>query len=533
MFIKYLNNLKLMRDYVRHNKSYFKKKNCGTNIFLVEFNGWQAMHIAFSYLANYFSEKKNCTVVAFESYSLFKRERENFFDKLKWNLGKIFKLKTFGIYSSFGTRNFLAIKYNELIIKKSIKQYNYFYKKNCTLRKLESLRVENIWIGDLIYDSYLKKYSSITIELNSQNFKFFFLECLKNFYYWLDYFNQNKVKGVVVGHSVYVSAIPLRIADYKKILNFNFSAMSIVNCSKTISYKNKQNSSDIHSRYFKKIFKKFKKLEIKNFLEIGKKYLNKIVTGKSKYAYLTKSTFSKLKNSINYFNNNKKIKVVIYSHLFTDSPHILGNHFFTDFKEWFIFLQKIIKKTDYDWYIKPHPQEDKTTKKTIKIFLKNNRNIKLLPKNLSNLYLAKKIDYALTVFGTVASELPVFGVKVISASRNNPHYDYNFSINPKNIINYEQILLNLKKNKFQIKLKDLYEYHYMKQNYAAEENSYIFSKALDYIKIDKESGRQVRWTNLCYRLWLSKFSKEEHIKIKKIFEKFVGSGSYMMMPNGK
>ena len=73
----------------------------------------------------------------------------------------------------------------------------------------------------------------------------------------------------------------------------------------------------------------------------------------------------------------------------------------------------------------------------------------------------------------------------------------------------------------------------MKQNYFVEENSYIFSKMQNYIKIDKESGREVRWTSLCYRLWLSKFSKEEHIRIKKIFEKFVESGSYMMMRNGK
>jgi hypothetical protein len=58
MISQYLNNLILARDYVRHNRSYFKKKNYGDDIFLVEFNGWQAMHIAFSYLANFFSEKK-------------------------------------------------------------------------------------------------------------------------------------------------------------------------------------------------------------------------------------------------------------------------------------------------------------------------------------------------------------------------------------------------------------------------------------------------------------------------------------------
>lgn len=532
MIKKLLDNYIILRKYIQHNKKYINNKCYGDNIFLIEFNRWQAIHIAFSYLANFFSEKKKCRIVAFNSYNLFKK-KVTFLDKIKWNLGIILNLKTFGIYNSFGTKEFLDLKYNKFITEKSQKFFEYFYKKKVTLKKLENLCVKNIWIGDLIYDSYLKKNSVSTFDLNSQNFQIFFLECLKNFFFWICYFKQNKIAGVAVSHAVYVSAIPLRIAEYKKILNFNFSEMSIVNCSNKIFYKNKMNNSDIQSRYFKKIFKQFKKNEVKNYLKIGKEYVKKIVSGEIKHSYSKKTSFFKKKTFLNYLTKSKKKKVVIYSHMFSDSPHVYGNHFFTDFVEWLNFLGEIIKKTDYEWFIKSHPNEDKTTKIAIGAFLKKFPNVRLLPKNISNFYLSKKIDFALTVFGTVASELPVLGIKVINASRNNPHFDYKFCINPKNISDYKKTLLNLNKNNFKININDIYEYHYMKKNYLIPENSYIFSDIKNYFRIDRESGREVRWSNSCYKVWLSKFTEEKHFKIKTMFERFIESGSYMVMPSHK
>jgi hypothetical protein len=531
---KYLNNYALIKKYIKHNYYHFKNNKNAENIFLVEFNGWQAMHIAFSYLANFFLEKKNCNIVPFESYNLFRREKLGVSDELKWNLGKFFKIKNFGVYYSFGAGKFLEVEYNDFVIKRSHHQVKYFYSKRVNLKNLENLRVENIWIGDLIYDSYLKKFSKITVDMDSELFKVFFLECLKNFYFWFDYFNKKSVKGIVVGHSVYISAIPLRIANFNKILNFNFSEMTIVNCSNTISYKKKQNSSDIHFRYFRKIFKKFKKSEIQKYLDQGKSYLNKIIKGEIKYSYMKKTSFSKKIYNLDKSSYKKKIKVAIYSHQFSDSPHVLGNHFFPDFFEWFKFLEIIIKKTDYEWYIKCHPNQDEITKKTIQEFVKRNPNINLLGKSISNFCLVqKKIDFALTVFGTVASELPFFGIKVINASRNNPHYDYNFCINPKNVSEYKAILMNLSANKFKINIKDLYEYHYMKQNYQLQTNNSIFFNSQDYLKYVKEIRRPIYWTNECYRIWLNNFSEQQHKRIKVMIEKFIGSNSYMIMPISK
>jgi hypothetical protein len=534
MLLKYLNNYLLRRGYIKHNNNFFKKCIYTENIFLVEFNGWQAMHIVFSYLANYFSEKKNCKIVAFESYNLLQQEKNKFFKKLKWHLGIFFKIKNFAVYDSFGTSSFLEIKYKDSVIIKSTEKLKYIYNKGFSLKKLENLRLENIWIGDLIYDSYLKKFSKYTVDINSEVFKNFFLDCLKNFYFWFDFFKKNKVKGIVVGHAVYISGIPLRVANFKKIPNFNFYGLSITNGANSILYKKKQNNADIHFRYFRKIFRNFKKIDIKKNLNKGKYYLNRVIKGETKYYYMKKSSFSKKIYNLKNFHHNKKIKVVIYAHQFADSPHIFGNHFFPDFYEWFKFLEKVIKKTDYDWFMKPHPNQEELTKKTVEMFIKRNPKVTLLPTSVSNLYLIKKkINFALTVYGTIASELPFFGIKVINASKNNPHFNYNFSINPKNIFEYDKILTNLKTNKFKINIKDLYEFHYMKQHYQLQTSNSFFSDAQEYFRIDKESSRAICWTNKCYKIWLDSFSEKYHKKIKNMLANFINSGNYMIFPSDK
>ena len=205
-------------------------------------------------------------------------------------------------------------------------------KKN--LIDLESLRIENIWIGDLIYDSYLKKYATHTIKLNSKTFKSFFFECLCNFYFWYEYFKKQKITGIAVAHSVYISAIPSRIADYKNILNFSFDGANFVNGTNKISYIKRENNSVIEFRYYKKLFKNFTKSQAKNNIILGQKYLKELIEGNEKYYYLKKTTFTKTNYKEQYFNkHNKNIKIVIFAHLFTDSPHVYGNHFFPDFNE--------------------------------------------------------------------------------------------------------------------------------------------------------------------------------------------------------
>ena len=81
--------------FVLHNKKIFKKKNAGKKIFLIEFNGWQAIHIIFSYLVNYFKNEKKCKIIAYECYDILNRLDPPWYNKYIWKLGIFLNIKTF------------------------------------------------------------------------------------------------------------------------------------------------------------------------------------------------------------------------------------------------------------------------------------------------------------------------------------------------------------------------------------------------------------------------------------------------------
>ena len=76
--------------------------------------------------------------------------------------------------------------------------------------------------------------------------------------------------------------------------------------------------------------------------------------------------------------------------------------------------------------------------------------------------ITENLDYGLTVYGSIAHELPLLGVKVINASLDNPHKAFNFSITPNNLSEYTKILNNLTKvKKKNTNTKSIYEFYYM------------------------------------------------------------------------
>ena len=79
-FYNLLNERKLIKKIIGHNKKYLNiKKMSIVQIFLMEFHGWQCIHLLYSYVASIFS-KKNCRIVAFENYKIF-QEKSGFLEK--------------------------------------------------------------------------------------------------------------------------------------------------------------------------------------------------------------------------------------------------------------------------------------------------------------------------------------------------------------------------------------------------------------------------------------------------------------------
>jgi hypothetical protein len=147
-----------------------------------------------------------------------------------------------------------------------------------------------------------------------------------------------------------LNAIPVRIAIKNKIDTFQVTAHSIYRLSKSDLFAYKD-----FNRY-KTIFKQFKNFKKKQFIEKAKKRLNLRFHGHVgvDMPYSTKSAFEK-KYPFSVIKKSNRIKILVASHCFFDSPHSYGNNLFPDFYEWLNFLGKFSSRTDYDWYLKSHP----------------------------------------------------------------------------------------------------------------------------------------------------------------------------------
>ena len=385
MFLTFLNTN--FKKIINHNRKFFNKKNEGNikkNLILVEFNNFTANHIGLSYLSNILKKKYNAKIIAYFGHVLLTYNLErNFLTRFKILIGSLFGLNFFGVYKSFGVSNFFYPKITRDISLKKDKYFIIFKKKVKSLKDLERFKLSGVQIGDLLYDTYLKKnYDLIpTINLKDEKFLDFTKKFIILFLIWQKFFKENKIKSVIASHSVYSLAIPLRIALSKKKDAYVLSPQYLRKLNQHLIYQSCETS------YFKKIFKKINKTNKKKILNVSKIKIESRLSGhySSDYPYVTKSPFGNIKKTKLLKDNNKK-KILIATHDFFDGPHANGFHIFPDYYHWFKFLCEISKKTDYQWYVKTHPLYGAEWKryveyerKVVKNILKDYKNITLLP----------------------------------------------------------------------------------------------------------------------------------------------------------
>ena len=418
--------------------------NPSKKILLVEFNNWALLHIAKSLISRFFIKKYKCKLYAYEGYTLLAAKNDSsFFSKILKIVMIKFNLGTYGVYKFFGVSEFVKPKITAEIAREAQKIIN--IKKINNNSQLYNLKVKNIHFGDLIYDSYLKVFNKPTINVDTQEFKKFFQEsvCLILFWYYFLKKNKLNILNILFIHEVYTYGIIPRIAVNFGLEGTKVSHKSLIKFKKKGFYIGQENSY-----FYKNIFKDITLKEKNKTYKFSKKKLD----------FLTKKIpFEKSKS--------KKIKkILVCCHSIKDSPHVFGKFFYNDFHEWMMALSKISQKTNYIWYIKPHPDDtDEIQKEYYLNLVKKFKNVVLLKPNLTK---KLKVDLALTCFGTVAYELPYKGIKVINGSKNHPHRYYSFSITPKNRMEFERFILepNLIK-KYKIDRLQILQFYFIKRIY--------------------------------------------------------------------
>lgn len=520
-FIKSVKRDKATQRFIKHNSRVFSGKRVsrassyGDRVVLMELNAMQSAHIAYSYLGNTLADKFDADIQAYipEAY-------ESKWRKIIFYVQKVFALQEFGVYKSFGASKFVSIQ-----VSKKQKQHAKLLHADLAVklrnkRDVEDISLNGVWIGDLIYDTYLKKFTEPTIDLNSDEFQSFLLKSIELFVFWQDYFKNNSVQAINVSHCVYNLAIPLRIAVSQGIPAYQATLTHIYR----LNEKNLFAYNDFH--YFRERFSKLPVMEQTEGLSEASRRINLRFSGAVgvDMKYSSKSAFgSKMPTKV--IRESEKLKFLVATHCFFDSPHSYGKNLFPDFYEWLEYLGQLSLETDYEWYIKTHPDYLPGTMEIIGAFVKKYTKFSILPSSTSHHQIIDEgIDCALTVYGTIALEYAALGVPVINCSTNNPHINYNFNHNPGTIEEYQRLISGFKREILEISKEQVFEFYYMK-NIFNTENIFFGNFAEIEKKLD---GYKKQFSSKIYDEWLSEWSEGRQMKICNAFQKYINSGDFRM-----
>ena len=494
-------------------KNFFLKKNQHRDsIILIEFNAFHIIHVVYSVICNFFYKSdKKYKIIAYYNYDvLITNLKKSLYNKFSWWLGKLFWINNFGIYKSFGVSEFIRPKLN--IDHKSKVEKTILKIKKLSKNEILILKLNGIKIGDLLYDTYIKKYELVTIDLEDKKFYELCSDFFYMFYFWYDYLKNKNIKKIIGVHTVYSYALILRIAlSYKK-------ECLIVNdeCISRLSKKNYFANSNFksYSKKFLKLTSKLKKEGIKFSNEILKKRL-KGYAGVKYDLISKKSSFHNKKNKRQIFKSSK-LKVLVCTRNLFDAVHVFGEQLFVDNLEWLECLGSISNNTDYDWYIKTHRLYEGKFKKyqpksnsTINEIIKKYPKLKILNPNYSHRQIISEgINFVITQHGSVGYEYAYLGIPVINSSINNPQISYKFNINPKSKLEFIKKIKTLKNIKLSINKRDVIKFYFMRNIY--QDKKWFFkdqTKLMKYI-----GGWDGKYSTRIYEYAVKYLNKKENIK---------------------
>ena len=337
--------------------------------------------------------------------------------------------KQYSFHRKFNLFSFSSPKSSLFItIKYLPKAFNLFFSLK-EKKDILNIKHDDILIGDLIYDTYLRYFKKKTVNLKDLSLILLFARTFSEIFF-LEKISKS-INIFLTGYTTYTNnGLPVRIFIKNGVEVFSFSnsisgkKLNINDFTHTKSYWN-----------YKRDFSTFN--EKKKYIKAGLNLIKNRLNGENDLKYMKFNTYTK-----SYHTETRKYDGIIFLHDFTDSNHVYRWSLFEDFYEWLIFTLNIVDMLNLNIGIKPHPNQNITSKKIVDKLKKEYRQLNWIDERTSNSeLLTSSLKFGISIHGTILSEL-AFSKIIPICCGDNPAINYGFTFNAKTKDQYKDFIIN-------------------------------------------------------------------------------------------
>ncbi|MBL7911100.1 MAG: hypothetical protein JNJ41_08620 [Bacteroidia bacterium] len=345
-----------------------------------------------------------------------------------------------------------------------------------------NIEIENIKLGDLIYDTYLRYADKPELDLRDPFFKILIAQTCNIFYVSKQKIEEFNIVSLVSSYTTYIyHGIAVRICLQKNIPVYTVGAYYSLVHKVLKEYPSHANDHFLFNKLFQKLENKNKIIETHK--AIFEKRFEGVID--SATSYMKQSAFSA--------DTNKELEtidwpntVVVLAHCFFDSPHIYRDLLFPDFYDWMNFtLDELSKQKDLTILVKQHPNGLPANDPLFEVLKKKYAGTKILfiDKKTSQMQIINSRPKAIvTAYGTAAAEFSYEGFPVLTIY-DNPFTAYDFTHLANSVNEYKELLQNVKNLPSKQNREQIIEYYYMQYFF------FLKGKEIDYLMCAKYKGQ--------------------------------------------
>lgn len=282
---------------------------------------------------------------------------------------------------------------------------------------LVAMEAGGILIGDLVADSYIRWRPSPVLRLEDPYLRKVIRQALRDLHRARAYFQKKRPVLFLTSYTSYVQhGVAARVAAQLGIRVQSFG--NFQDFSKLITAEDSchQRRYDDYSRDFDRLDNQPQKLADADQRLSAR--LGGVID--DEISFMKTSSYGAHELDI----PDVRGAVIVFMHDFYDSAHAYRWMLFHDFWEWICFTIEALNERNIPFFLKPHPNQDAASAADCERLRALYPGLNFLPPKVSNRQLVTGgMACAVTVYGTVVSEMAYLGIPAISCA-DNPHIGF-------------------------------------------------------------------------------------------------------------